>query len=266
MKKRISRPVRLAVCALCALTAVCAFAAACAQPRRHVTVLMYHNFAPEEKYCQTAWTMQPDRLREDLEWLAEHGYATVLPSELAEGVLADGQPLPDKAVMLTFDDGYESNYTYAFPLLQEFGAKAAVALIVGKIGTEPGFLTWDECREMAESGLVEFGSHTYDSHGGDGGSTQGIARLAGETREEYALRVGGDLDESAAVIERELGKKPDYFAYPLGKVEPWANELIGNAFRVSVTSKRGRACPERSLYKLPRYNVTQTERAESFVK
>ena len=226
-----------------------------------LTVLMYHNLAPEKKDCTTAWTLQPDRLREDLQWLADNGYGTVLPSELSAGRCADGAPLPKKPVMLTFDDGYESNYLYAYPLLREFGAKAAIAPIVSRVGTG-GFLTWDECREMESSGLIEFGSHTYDHHIRE--EANGIERLSWETRTEYERRIGADLDESIAVIRRELGHAPTYFAYPLGKVEPWADSLLASRFRVTVTSKRGRADLRRGLYKLPRYNVSQSEPAEKF--
>ena len=71
-------------------------------------VLMYHHFVPEGVGCNT-WMVTNTRLREDLEWLASHGYATVLPSQLASG-----EPLPERAVMLTFDDGYDSGYTLAY--------------------------------------------------------------------------------------------------------------------------------------------------------
>lgn len=127
-------------------------------------VLEYHNFT--ENVSQAAdYTMTVSALRRDLDFLRDNGYTTVLPRELAAGQLDDGSPLPQKAVLLTFDDGYESNYTLAFPILREYGAKAAISLITSRIDERAnGFLTWDECREMAKSGLVEFASHTNDCH------------------------------------------------------------------------------------------------------
>ena len=249
--------------AACAVALLALFLFFCAG-RETVTVLMYHNFSPEEAHCEGAWTMQPDKLREDLQWLAEHGYETVLPRELAAQQRDDGSPLPEKMVMLTFDDGYESNFTYAYPILQEYGAKAAVALIVSRIDADEGFLTWNECREMEQSGLIEFGSHTYDHHIRE--EVNGVERLKGETQLAYEQRIGGDLDESIRILQRELGHAPTYFAYPLGKVEPWADELLRERFAVTVTSKEGRADLSRGTYKLPRYNITQTMRAEKFVR
>ena len=84
---------------------------------------MYHSFVPDGTDCNT-WTLTDARFREDLQWLDDNGYTTVLPSELAAG-----GPLPEKAVMLTFDDGYENNYSIAYPLLKEFDAKAVISLV-----------------------------------------------------------------------------------------------------------------------------------------
>ena len=127
-------------------------------------VLEYHNFTDDPAQV-TDYTITISGLRRDLDFLRDRGYVTILPRELAAGQLDDGAPLPQKAVLLTFDDGYVSNFTLALPLLREYGAKAAVSLITARIdeGTS-GFLSWDECREMAKSGLVEFASHTHDHH------------------------------------------------------------------------------------------------------
>ena len=118
-------------------------------------ILMYHDVVEDGQPYNT-WTVTAGRFRQDLQWLKDHGYACVLPRELARGHLPRG-----KAVLITFDDGYESNYRLAFPILKEFGDKAAIALVTKSVDQgEPGFLTWDMCREMEASGLVEFGSHT----------------------------------------------------------------------------------------------------------
>ena len=102
-------------------------------------ILMYHHFVPDTDEELNDWTLTESRFREDLQWLADNGYTTVLPRELAAG-----EPLPEKAVMLTFDDGYASNYQIAYPLLQEFQAKAAIAMIVRRtVDAKPDFLTWE---------------------------------------------------------------------------------------------------------------------------
>ncbi len=104
-------------------------------------ILMYHDVVEDGQPYNT-WTVTAGRFRQDLQWLKDHGYACVLPRELAKGHLPRG-----KAVLITFDDGYESNYRLAFPVLKEFGDKAAIALVTKSVDQgEPGFLTWDMCR------------------------------------------------------------------------------------------------------------------------
>lgn len=220
---------------------------------------MYHDVIQEEASSCNDWTTTTDQLREDLQWLKDHGYTTLLPSELAGGA-----PLPDKAVMITFDDGYASNYRLAFPILKEFGAKAVVSLITRRMEDgNPNFLTWDMCREMADSGLVEFGSHTRDHHGG--GDPRGIQRSKGESREDYLQRILPDLQSSIDLIETQLGREVLFFAYPHGQTEPWANDFLREHFSVTVTTHHGAADISGGLYDLPRYNINPKQPPGKFL-
>ena len=217
-------------------------------PNTKLYVLMYHHFVPEGVPCNN-WMLTDVRLREDLEWRDSHGYVTVLPSQLAAG-----EPLPQRAVMLTFDDGYDSNYALAYPLLQEYQAKAVISLIVKYTQEEvPGFLTWDMCREMASSGLVEFGSHTYASHDEE---EHGIKRRWGESREDYEARLFPDLQTSIDRIEENLGSPPLLFAYPNGLKESWAAGFIQDHFAITLTTKHGASDLSKGLYSLNRCNVS----------
>lgn len=219
-----------------------------APPNTRLYVLMYHHFIREgEPYNN--WMLTDVRLREDLQWMADHGWTTVLPSQLAAG-----EPLPQKAVMLTFDDGYASNYTLAYPLLQEFQAKAVISIIVQHTDDQvPDYLTWEMCREMVRSGLVEIGSHTYAAHAG---SENGIRRLEGESREEYEARVLPDLQTSIDLIEEHIGKAPVLFAYPNGVKESWAADFIQDHFAITLTTVHGASDIAKGLYSLRRCNVS----------
>ena len=216
-------------------------------PNTTLYVLMYHLFVDDGLPCNE-WTVTKSRFREDVQWLTEHGYTTVLPRELAAGA-----PLPERAVMLTFDDGYDSNFWVAYPILKEFQAKAVIALITSHIDDEElYYLNWNKCREMNQSGLVEFGSHTHAVHGSEYG---GISRGPWESMDEYGCRVLCDLQTSMDRIQENLGSAPLFFAYPLGKTEPWAKDFIQKNFSVTVTTKPGVADTGRGLYNMPRYTV-----------
>ena len=221
-------------------------------------ILMYHDVVEGDGSGCNDWTITTDRLREDLQWMTDQGFTFYLPRELAQGV-----PLAEQSVMITFDDGYASNYTLAFPLLKEFGAKAVISPIVRYVQEGvPGYLTWDMCREMAASGLVEFGSHTYDLHGAD---DQGIRRLEGECQADYEARVLPDLQTSIDLLSAELGQPVTFFAYPNGKTEPWAVQFLAEHFSVTVTTAHGPADLSGGLYSLPRHNVTVQNKASQWL-
>ena len=217
---------------------------------------MYHSVVEDGTECNN-WTITTGRLREDLQWITENGYTTVLPREVITGT-----PLPEKAVMLTFDDGYADNYTLLYPILQEYNAKAVISLVTKCVSDEyaTGFLNWEQCREMAQSGLVEFGSHTYGLH------TNGIIRLDGECREDYEARVFPDLQQSIDQIRDNIGTSPVFFAYPHGKTDSWANEFLSDHFEMSVTTTFGPAQLSKGLYNLPRHNITVNHKASRFLK
>lgn len=220
-------------------------------------ILMYHHMVEDGQNYNT-WTITTGRFREDLQWLADNGYTCLLPSQLAAG-----EPLPEKAVLITFDDGYASNYQLAFPILREFGAKAVISLITQHIeDRDPEFLTWDMCREMAASGLVEFGSHTCSAHQEN---PRGIKRIFGESRADYEARIFPDIQTSIDQIRDNLGTEVLFFAYPHGQRERWADEYLREHFAVTVTTRHGPADLSRGLYDLPRHNITVEHPVSEFL-
>ena len=205
-------------------------------------VLMYHHLVPDGEDCNDM-TVTDKRMDHDLTWLDDHGYTTILPADLVSG-----EPLPEKPVLITFDDGYQSNYDLLFPLLQKHEAKAAIALITGMQDNKwaDQFLRWEECREMADSGLVEFGSHTHLLHNMDGrdgaftkGGVNGIQRDPAESDDAFRARVLDDIQLSHDRLEEELGREVTFFAYPYGLVEPDAEELVNELFPVTFVTLDG---------------------------
>lgn len=230
-------------------------------------VLMYHHVVPNGEKCNDV-TITVGRLEEDFRWLTENGYRTVLPRELAAG-----RPLPEKAVLVTFDDGYRSNYELAYPLLRKYQVKAVIAIMVYMQDTRAGgFLSWDMCREMTASGLVEIGSHGYATHNLDGrngvsvpGQANGVERRPGEPGENFKLRVLDDLQKSYDRIAAEVGAPPSYFAYPFGRTDPDASAFLKDLFPVTAITATGKAADlSKGLQNLPRFNISMKTRPERF--
>ena len=241
---------------------------------RKLPVLMYHHVVEDGQECNdmtvTASRLRADlrRLEQDLRWLAENGYKTVLPRELAAG-----EPLPEKPVLITFDDGYRSNYNLAFPIFQEFEAKMVISVMVYmQDNAASDFITWAMCREMIDSGLIEIGSHTYLLHNLDerGGSfdpegVNGIQRKPDETGEAFQTRVLDDIQRSYDLIAEKLEVSPTFFAYPFGLTEPDADGLIRELFPVTAVTLPKTADLTGGLYDLPRHTVTMNKSLDSIL-
>lgn len=184
------------------------------------------------------------------DWLRAHGYQPVSIDDLLAA--RDGRrPLPEKAVLLTFDDGLKSVYTRVFPLLKAYRYPAVVAVVgdwldaatrteIDYLGTKKyreDFVTWDELAEMAASGLVEVASHSHNLHHGILGNPQGNLQPAAVTRlydpasgryedeAAYRARLRADLALSAAHIAEHLGQRPRVIVWPYGAYSGVTEEI-----------------------------------------
>ncbi len=252
--------------ALAAVLAVAAAVFLCT--RGTVTILMYHHIVPDGEETNSL-TVTESKFRQDMEYLQQNGYVTLLPDEL-ELILRGRRACPERAVVVSFDDGYQSNYTIAYPILQETGCKAVVSLITTNIREAPGenafMLCWPEVEEMSASGVVVFGSHTDNLHNPDvggalrtaPGAANGVERLQGEARESYFERVGNDLKRSCDLIQAHTGKPVEWFAYPYGAGDRWCEAVLDElGVTISVSTNPGLARARNGLRSLPRYGVQE---------
>ena len=160
--------------------------------------------------------------------------------------------LREKSILITIDDAYASAYTRIYPLLLATRTPAIIAVPGGWVERRQGpggeaMLTWAQDREMQQSGLVEFASHGYDLHGTVIGNPQASqvpafwARLFDPARgyeddDGYRHRVGADLQQSIAVMTRELGRAPRAIAWPYGRYTQIAVEIAkALGFRFALT-------------------------------
>lgn len=236
-----------------------------------IPILTYHDLTTDPA-AVNSMVITVDRFRADMEFLQQEGYTPLLPADLL-AIRTGKQARPDKPVMITFDDGYRSNYQYAYPILRETGMKATIAVIAANVRTEEQpdrkMLTWAELREMVESGIIEVGSHTYNLHNPQTGGlyilddSNGIERLNGESKTAYIIRVGHDLQYSMRLILQHTGQETVcYFAFPFGASDPWADALLEDlGLSVSVLVIPGKAIPLLGLQELPRLSVQMEQSA-----
>lgn len=191
-----------------------------------------------------------DRLIGQFSWLREHGYRPVSVEDLL-AAREGRKPLPEKAVLLTFDDGYRSFHSIVLPLLKAYNYPAVLALVGSWLDVSAGstvqygdqpvarehFLDWEQLREIAASGLVEFASHSYDLHHGVPANPQGnqqpvtTARIydAASGRYEdagaYRERLRADFVANAELLKNRLGVSPRVMVWPYGEYNGVAVEL-----------------------------------------
>lgn len=193
----------------------------------NVPILMYHALGEEDP--SNAMIISPELFENDLIALQENGYTTITFDDM-KAYVEKGTELPEKPVLITFDDGYSSNYEYAFPLLQKYNMKAtifAVGVTTGKDTYKdtgkrinPHF-TYEQAREMHESGVIDIQSHTYDFHrvkeldGAD--FRNGASKAEGETDAEFAALFKADILKSKNEIEQNVGNTVEVLSYPQGE-------------------------------------------------
>jgi len=207
-------------------------------------IVMYHSIRPNKSGQYTVSTQQ---FEEDLKYFKDNGYNTVTTGDVVNYV-ENNTPLPDKPIMLTFDDGYYDNMAYALPILQEYGMKAVV-FVVGRYSEEStqsgdvnpnySYLTWPQISELTSSGTFEIGSHTYDMHNLKG-SRKGAFKAKGESDAEYAINFANDLNKLQDKVQEVTNTRPLAFAYPFGNVEKNSTEILKQVgFKLTVTSYQG---------------------------
>ncbi|MGN0675458.1 MAG: polysaccharide deacetylase family protein, partial [Oscillospiraceae bacterium] len=188
-----------------------------------VPVIMYHSLLKDTSRAGD-YVLSPEVFKSDMQYLMDNGYTTVFISELVDYV-EKGTDLPEKPVVVTFDDGYYNVMTYAYPFMKENGLKG-VMNVVGKyteLSTEqdehnPAYssLTWNEISELYQSGVFEIGNHTYDMHSMT--ARKGCKKMYGENDEEYRKSLYDDVAMLQGVLADKSGVIPVTFAYPFGLI------------------------------------------------
>jgi peptidoglycan/xylan/chitin deacetylase (PgdA/CDA1 family) len=170
-----------------------------------VPVLCYHHF---DEDCHSSLCTPVSLFEEQMRYLKENGYR-VIPMRALLGFLNYRYALPQKAVILTIDDGYRSAYDIAFPILKKHGFTATLFIYTDFIEASTSALTWDHIRAMKAGGF-EVGSHTL-SH------CDLTKRREGEEKGAYLARIVKELRLSKQIIDDQLNQDTVYLAFPYGE-------------------------------------------------
>lgn len=231
-----------------------------------VPSLLYHNITEN---AQTRADVTPETFRAHMQAIKDAGYNTVTALDMINYV-EHGKPLPENPIFITLDDGYLSNYEYAYPILKELDMRATIFAIGSSIGATtykdtglpitPHF-TMAQAEEMISSGVIEIQSHTYDMHQAAlyelGPARETATPLAGESAESYKKALIADYEAY------NLSSKWGFYAlaYPKGQYTETAEQLfrqLGIKMTVSTTTDRANTLVvglTQSLNALCRYDI-----------
>ncbi len=192
-----------------------------------VPVLCYHQFKTEPR---TVYDISPAAFRGQMEYLRRNGYQVIPLSRLVEA-LAGGADLPEKTVVLTIDDGYQSVYQHAFPILKEYGYPATLFLYINFINYKGASLRWPQIKEMMAAG-IDIGSHSF--------SHLKLNKGRDETEREYRRRMEKELLQSKYYLEKKLDLDIPWFSYPYGVYDLELKKMVAAyGYRAAVVLNGG---------------------------
>jgi peptidoglycan/xylan/chitin deacetylase (PgdA/CDA1 family) len=189
---------------------------------------MIKEHLPKDKK-RNKWRVKPEDFEKQMAWFAKHGWHSYTISEMVET-----KALPFKSFCITFDDGYEDNFTHALPILQKYGFKATIYLVPHyaynswenfEEGTFDKLLNLDQIKYMKESGLIEFGSHTLNH--------KNLVTIPKKEANE-------EIQNSKKEVEQIIAQTCKAFAYPYGKYNEQTILMVEKAGYTNATVvKRG---------------------------
>ncbi len=170
--------------------------------KKGIVVLMYHHIYNYDSTCnlEKEFYIEPETFEKQIDFLLKHKYTPITLEELEKSYKDNFFKLPKKPVLITFDDGWQDNYTNAYKILKKKNVKANIFIAYNYIG-QKNCLTWEQVMEMKNSGLVSFGSHTV---------THASLSKLNETE------IVNELKESKKFLEEKLSQEINCFAYPKG--------------------------------------------------
>lgn len=251
--------------------------AAAAEESVPLPIIMYHHISPKSER-QNKYTVSVKELESDLSFLKSRGYEAVSLSQLLAYV-HNGKSLPEKPVMITFDDGFESFYVYALPLLKKYNMRAVMA-VVGTYAdkftesddhhAEYSYLTWGEIGELSHSSYAEIGNHTDNLHVSSP-ARRGCRINKGENEAEYLKMLRSDLSACQEKIKKATGEAPKVLVYPFGYNCKQSMILVREmgfsaAFTCEEKVNRIRCGNTDYLYRLGRFNRPHGVSSEQFFK
>lgn len=247
--------------------------AASASELSSMPILMYHDVTLDplksSKICVTK-----EKFARDLDYIEAAGYTTISFQDIIDFENGD-KDLPDKPMLITFDDGRLGVYKYAYPMLKERNMKCTFFVIGERLDNKPEnrkygeYINWKQAKEMYDSGLVEIQPHTYDMHFSKESLTRsvGVLPLTGESERNHYNRFKDDTVKIVKAIKERVGSESYVYSYPYGKFNATNDKVLHDlGFTITTRTKTSYADFSNGLYDISRINVPSNIELEDLLR
>jgi peptidoglycan/xylan/chitin deacetylase (PgdA/CDA1 family) len=215
---------------------------------------MYHYISvppPDADVYRMDLSVRPENLDAQMAWLAQNGYTTITMKELLYH-LSLGWPLPEKPIVLTFDDGYRDAYEFAYPILQKYGFVGTFFIITDRVTyNEPAHVSWDQIIEMHNAGMdIQSHSRTHPD-------------LRSLSDEQLLWQILG----SKEAIEARLDNQVRFFCYPSGRYDDDAVQALQDFnYWAAVTTGYGATHAFEDRFTLNRIRIRGADSLALFIE
>ena len=206
----------------------------------NAVILLYHHVSHS---TPKVTSVSPDTFREHMQYLAEHHQ--VLPLKEVIETLQNKQPLPDKVVVITFDDGYKNIYDNAHPILKEFSFPYTIFINPPLIGIVGYQLDWHQIKIMANEGA------SFANHGSQ--HSHMLTKNKSESEESWLRRSLLEIETAETILKNNLGYSLKYFAYPYGEFDLKLKNLLRANGYIGFAQHSGAIASYSDFSALPRY-------------
>jgi len=215
-----------------------------------IPILLYHRFGP---VVADSMTVTTNTFESQMKYLKDNGYIVIRLRQFVDYYLGKRQSLPSHSLVITVDDGHKSVYTDLFPFLKKYRIPVTLFVYPSALSNASYAMTWDQLREMKESGLLDFQSHTF-WHPNFKNEKKRLKPA------EYENFVKTQLKKSKEKLERELNVKVDMLAWPFGIYDDeLINKAIGAGYVAALSMDRRHTSISDNIMALPRYLIGNTD-------
>ncbi|WP_423188084.1 polysaccharide deacetylase family protein [Alishewanella sp. d11] len=212
------------------------------RPVNAAVMLIYHHVAEDTPRVSS---VTPSEFREHLSYLRDNNFQ-VIGLDVLIDQLKTGNPIADNAVVITFDDSYENNFTTAHPILQEFGYPYTIFISPGAIDQRIGpVLSWAQIKQMSDDGVLVANHAMWHEH---------MARPEqGESEAAWLERMQQSILQAEQRIKEETGQSHKWLAYPYGEFSDALENLVSELGFIGIGQQSGAIGPLTKLTRIPRY-------------